>query len=172
MPSTTRNQRPLRCSFRLRRVTSSLTVTKRSYSFCSRVKSFTKSEPLTLSVSLTSWFISSLFSWLSLSSFHRVLPTVLVGRISSGMMTIPTMASCQLMENSATSVVTTVATLLTMLLRVPEITLLTPLMSVFMRVMMSPCFSAAKKAWGMCWRWSYIWFFMSKMIRWLIQALM
>ena len=67
------------------------------------------------------------------------------------------MASCQLMENRATRVVTTVAMLETMLERVPEITELTPEMSVFMRVMMSPCFSVAKKEWGMCWRWSYIW---------------
>ena len=59
---------------------------------------------------------------------------------------MPTSASCQLMLNSAASVVTTVAMLLTMLLSVPEITLLTPLMSVFMRVMMSPCFSVAKNA--------------------------
>ena len=75
------------------------------------------------------------------------------------------------MENSATSVVTTVAILLTMLESVPEMTELTPEMSVFMRVMMSPCFSVAKKEWGMCCRWSYIWFFMSKMMRWEIQAL-
>ena len=85
---------------------------------------------------------------------------------------MPTMASFQLMEKSATSVVTTVAMLLTMLESVPEMTELTPLMSVFMRVMMSPCFSVEKKEWGMCWRWSYIWFFMSKMMRWEIQALM
>ena len=76
------------------------------------------------------------------------------------------------MVNRAIREVTTVATLLTMLDRVPEITELTPEMSVFMRVMMSPCRSEVKKAWGICWRWSYIWFFMSKMMRWEIQALM
>ena len=32
--------------------------------------------------------------------------------------------------------------------------------------------SEVKKAWGMRCRWSYIWFFMSKMMRWEIQALM
>ena len=37
-----------------------------------------------------------------------------------------------------------------------EITELTPEMSVFMRVMMSPCFSVEKKECGMCCRWSYI----------------
>ena len=117
-----------------------------------------------------SWFISSFFSWLSRSSCQRVRPTVRVGKISSGITTMPTRASCQLMENSATSVVTVTATLLTMLLRVPEMTVETPEMSVFIRVMMSPCRSPVKKAWGMCCRWSYIWFFMSKMMRWLIQA--
>ena len=61
--------------------------------------------------------------------------------------------------------------MLTTLASVPEITELTPEMSVFMRVMMSPCFSVVKKEWGMCCRWSYIWFFMSKMMCWLIQAL-
>ena len=45
----------------------------------------------------------------------------------------------------ATRVVTTVAMLLTILERVPLITVLTPLMSVFMRVIMSPCFSVVKK---------------------------
>ncbi len=85
---------------------------------------------------------------------------------------MPTSASRQLIVKSATSVVTTVAMFETMLESVPEITLLTPEMSVFMRVMMSPCFSEVKKACGMCWRWSYIWFFMSKMMRWEIQALM
>ena len=85
---------------------------------------------------------------------------------------MPTSASCQLMVNSAARVVTTVVTLLTMEDRVPEITELTPDMSVFMRVMMSPCFSVVKKAWGICCRCLYIWFFMSKMIRCEIQALM
>ena len=85
---------------------------------------------------------------------------------------MPNSASRQLMVTRAISVVATTAMLLTMLLRVPEITELTPLMSVFMRVMMSPCFSEVKKACGICWRWSYIWFFMSKMIFWEIQALM
>ena len=84
---------------------------------------------------------------------------------------MPTSASCQLMVKRATSVVTTVAMFETMLLSVPEITELTPLMSVFMRVIMSPCFSEVKKAWGMCCRWSYIWFFMSKIMRWEIQEL-
>ena len=65
---------------------------------------------------------------------------------------IPTSASCQLIVNSATSVVTTTTMLLTMLLSVPEITLETPLMSEFMRVMMSPCFSLVKNACGMCCR--------------------
>ena len=41
----------------------------------------------------------------------------------------------------------------TMLESVPEMTVLTPLMSVFMRVMISPCFSEVKKAWGMRCRW-------------------
>ena len=117
-----------------------------------------------------SWFISSFLAWLSVRSFQRVRPTLRVGMMRRGMTRMPTQASCQDMLNRATSVVTTVATLLTMLVRVPEITEDTPLMSLFMRVMMSPCFSEVKKAWGMCCRWSYIWFFMSKMMRRLIQA--
>ena len=68
-------------------------------------------------------------------------------------MITPTIASCQLMVKSATSVVITVATLDTTLESVPEITLLTPLMSVFIRVMMSPCFSVVKKECGMYCRW-------------------
>ena len=98
-------------------------------------------------------------------------PTLREGMIRIGITAMPTRASGVLMAKSAISVVITVAMLLTMLLSVPEITELTPDMSVFMRVMMSPCFSEAKKAWGMCCRWSYIWFFMSKMIRWEIHAL-
>ena len=76
------------------------------------------------------------------------------------------------MENSATRVVITVATLLTTCVRVPLMTELTPLMSVFMRVTMSPCFSVVKNACGMCCRCRYIWFFMSKMMRSEIHELM
>ena len=53
-------------------------------------------------------------------------------------------ASCQLIEKSAIKVVTTVAVLLTILARVPLITVLTPLISVFIRVIISPCFSVVK----------------------------
>ena len=81
------------------------------------------------------------------------------------MTTMPAIASFQLIEKRATSVVITVARFETMLLSVPEMTELTPEMSVFMRVMMSPCFSLVKNECGMCCRWSYIWFFMSKMMR-------
>ena len=128
--------------------------------------------PETDSVSLTSWFISSALAWDSVRSWKRVLPTLRVGRMSSGITTMPTQASCQLIVKRATSVVTTVAMFDTTEASVPEITELTPEMSVFMRVMMSPCFSLVKKECGMCCRWSYIWFFMSKMMRWAIQALM
>ena len=58
---------------------------------------------------------------------------------------IPTIASFQLMVNKATNVVTTVTALLTIEDRVPLITELTPLISVFIRVMISPCFSVVKK---------------------------
>ena len=58
-----------------------------------------------------------------------------------------------------------------MLLSVPEMTVLTPLTSVFMRVMMSPCRSEVKKPWLICWRWAYMAFFISKMMCWLIQEL-
>ena len=60
------------------------------------------------------------------------------------------------MESRATRVVTTVAALLTMLESVPLMTVLTPLMSVFIRVMMSPCFSVVKKEWGIYCRCLYI----------------
>ena len=83
-----------------------------------------------------------------MSSFHLVLPAVFVGSIRRGITTIPTRARGALIENSAISVVMTVAMLLTILERVPDITLLTPLMSVFILVMMSPCFSVVKKEWG------------------------
>ena len=66
-----------------------------------------------------SWFISSFLAWLSLRSFQRVRPTLRVGMMRRGMTRMPTQASCQDMLNRATSVVTTVATLLTMLVRVP-----------------------------------------------------
>ena len=75
------------------------------------------------------------------------------------------------MEKSATNVVTTVATLLTICVSVPEITELTPEISVFMRVTMSPCFSVVKKACGICCRCWYISFFISKMMRIEIQEL-
>ena len=68
MPITTRNHRPLFCSLSASCVTSSFTSTKRSYSFCSRVKSLTSSEPETESVSLMSWFISSFLAWESVRS--------------------------------------------------------------------------------------------------------
>ena len=64
-------------------------------------------------------------------------------------MITPTIASFQLMAKSATSVVIRVAAFETTLESVPEMTLLTPLISVFMRVMMSPCFSVVKKECGM-----------------------
>ena len=145
MPMTTMNHLPLRRSFKAISVASPLTFTNFWYSSSSRVKILTSMEPLTDRVSLMTWFISSVLAWLSLSSNQRVLPALRVGRISRGMMAIPTRASCQLMENSATNVVMTVAVLLTILERVPLITVLTPLISVFIRVMISPCFSVVKK---------------------------
>ena len=51
IPITTRKSWPDLCSLRLRSVTSLLTFTKSSYSFCSRVNIFTSMEPLTESVS-------------------------------------------------------------------------------------------------------------------------
>ena len=72
------------------------------------------------------------------------------------MTAIPTAARGTLMLKSAISVVTTVAMLLTMFESVPLMTELTPLMSVFMRVMMSPCFSLVKKECGMYCRCRYI----------------
>ena len=63
-----------------------------------------------------------------------------------GMTRMPTIASFQFMENRATSVVTTVAILLTMEARVLDITVDTPEISVFILVMISPCFSVVKKA--------------------------
>ena len=86
-------------------------------------------------------------------------------------MQTPTSASFQLMENSAKSVVATVRTLLTMLVSVPLTTLDTPEMSLFMRVMMSPCFSVVKKLCAMYCRCRYISLRMSNMMRWLIHAL-
>ena len=93
--------------------------------------------------------------------FKRDLPALRVGAMSSGSTANPTSASFQLMVNRATSVVTMVAMLLTTFESVPLTTELTPLMSVSMRVMMSPCFSVVKNECGMCCRWSYIWFRMS-----------
>ena len=145
MPMSTPKSRPLVASFKESFVTSSLILTKLSYSFFSRVKSLTSMEPETERVSLMTWFISSFFACRSVNSVYRFRPALLVGRMSRGITTMPTMASCQLMENRATRVVTTVAILLTMEVSVPEMTELTPLMSVFIRVMMSPCFSVVKK---------------------------
>ena len=89
-----------------------------------------------------------------------------------GITTMPITASFQSMESRAITVVTTVAIFDTILVSVPLMTEPTPEISVFMRVMISPCFSVVKKACGMYSRCRYIWFFMSKMIRWLIQELM
>ena len=77
------------------------------------------------------------------------------------MTTMPTMASFQLMVKRATKVVTSVAILLTMDDRVPLMTELTPEISEFILVMMSPCFSVVKKEWGMYSRCLYISFLMS-----------
>ena len=104
-------------------------------------------------------------AWLCVRYFHLVRPAVLVGSTRSGITAMPTSASGALMLKSATRVVMTVATLLTMFESVPLITELTPLMSVFMRVMMSPCFSVVKNECGMYCRCLYIWFRMSKMMR-------
>ena len=105
---------------------------------------FTSIDPLTDRVSSIFWLSSSLFAWLCVRYFQRVRPAVLVGSTSSGMTAMPTRASGGLMLKSATRVVITVATLLTMFESVPLMTELTPLMSVFIRVMMSPCFSVVK----------------------------
>ena len=172
MPMTTRNHEPERLSRSEISVTSSLTFTKFSYSRSSRVNIFMRSEPLTERVSLMTWFISSFLACASCTSLRRTRPAERVGSMSSGSTARPTMASFQLIEKSATSVVATTATLETICVSVPEMTELTPLMSVFMRVTMSPCFSVVKNECGMCCRWSYISFFISKMMRWLIQELM
>ena len=172
MPMTTRNHEPERFSLSEISVTSSLTFTKLSYSCASRVNIFMSSEPETESVSLMTWFISSFLACASCTSLRRTRPAERVGRMSSGSTARPTSASFQLIEKSAMSVVMTVATLETTCVSVPEMTELTPEMSVFMRVTMSPCFSVVKNECGMCCRWSYIWFFMSKMMRWLIHELM
>ena len=117
---------------------------------------FTSIEPLTESVSSIFWLSSSLLAWLCVRYFQRVRPAVLVGSTKSGMTAIPTSARGALMLKSATRVVMTVATLLTMLESVPLMTELTPLISVFMRVMMSPCFSVVKNECGMYCRCLYI----------------
>ena len=57
--------------------------------------------------------------------------------------------------------VTTVAMLDTIFVSVLEMIVLTPLMSVFILVMMSPCFSVVKKECGMLCRCWNIWFFMN-----------
>ena len=74
----------------------------------------------------------------------------------SGIIAIPTIANFQSIENSATNVVITVAILLTMLDKVPLITVLTPLISVFILVIISPCFSVVKNECGICCKWLYI----------------
>ena len=169
---TTLNQAPERVSRMLSLRTSSFTPLNLVYSRSSEVKSFTRREPDTERVSFTIWFISSFFAWVSCRSFRRTLPALREGMIKSGITSTPTMANCQLRVNRATRLVTTVAMALTAFDRVPEMTLETPEMSVFMRVMMSPCFSVVKKEWGMYCRWLYIWFFISKTMREEIQALM
>ena len=95
-----------------------------------------------------------------------------VGAMSRGNTANPTQARIQLMLKRATSVVTMVARFPTTCESVPEMTELTPLMSVSMRVMMSPCFSVVKNECGMRCRWLYISLRMSKMMCCEIQALM
>ena len=102
---------------------------------------------------------------------HRFFTTEKQGDIITRMNTDISGVS-NVISGTLSSVVMTVARFETTEASVPEITDETPEMSVFMRVMMSPCFSEVKKLWGMCWRWSYIWFFMSKMMRLAIHALM
>ena len=56
--------------------------------------------------------------------------------------------------------------LLTIDVSVPDITILTPLMSLFIRVIISPCFSLVKNECDICCKWSYISFRMrSKAVR-------
>ena len=150
IPIATLNNDPERVSRMLRSVTSLFTCSNFSNSFSSRVNILTSSDPLAESVSLITWFISSVFACVCVAYLSRERPAERVGKMSSGRTAMPTIASFQLIVNSATSVVTMVATLLTTFESVPLTTELTPLMSVSMRVMMSPCFSVVKNECGMC----------------------
>ncbi|MPM83640.1 hypothetical protein SDC9_130709 [bioreactor metagenome] len=141
MPIAIVNHFPLLCSLSESRVTSSLTSTKRSYSVFSRVNSFMSSEPDTLSVSVSIWFILSRSPCASASNFQRVCPTLRVGNTNSGITATPTIAIFQFIANSAISVATTVVMLLIDVVSVFEITLPTPLISLSIRVRISPCFS-------------------------------
>ena len=172
MPMATRNSDPERVSFMDRSRTCAFTPLNSAAAFCSRVNIFTSSDPLAESVSLIIWFISSVLACVRVAYFRRDLPAMRVGAMSSGNTASPTHASCQLKLNSATSVVTMVAILPTTRESVPEMTLLTPEMSVSMRVMMSPCFSVVKNECGMRCRCMYISLRMSKMMCCEIHALM
>ena len=111
------------------------------------------------------------FVTILLSAVVGLLPSIITGRIVDEALVGKNMRL--LVQLLVMAFVTlTASQVISVLESVPEMTELTPEMSVFMRVMMSPCFSEVKKACGMCCRWSYIWFFMSKMMRELIHALM
>ena len=122
------------------------TSLKRRRSSFSRVNSLTSSEPETDSVSSMSWFSSSDCFCDALVRLQRFFPTILVGISRKGMMAQPTNASRQSSENMAIAVLTTVRKLLNAEDSVLEMTTDTPEISVFIRVMMSPCRSVVKKA--------------------------
>ena len=111
------------------------------------------------------------FGTILLSAILGLLPSIITGRIvDEALVGKDLRLLVQLLVMAFITL--TGSQVISVLESVPEMTVDTPEMSVFMRVMMLPCFSEVKKACGMCCRWSYIWFFMSKMMRWAIQVLM
>ena len=82
--------------------------------------------------------ISSLQLWASRVSIQRFLPALLVGRANSGTMMMPMVASTQFSRYMITSAAIRVMLLERILVRVLVMTSRTPVMSLVMRVMMSP----------------------------------
>ena len=157
----TRNQRPAMLSLMLRRVISPLIFWYFSYSIFSLVNNFTNICPLTLSVSFRTWLISSFFSCDFSARLQRVFPTLFVGSTNNGTIIIPTVARIQFFWYIATTEVASTAILLKMLVRVLEITLCTPEISLVIRVITSPCLLLVKKRWDIFCKWAYIWLRMS-----------
>ena len=103
-----------------------------------RPKVLVSSTPLTDSVSSTSALRSATVFWVSLLMLRRMLPTRVVSRMNSGTRQSESTVSAGDNSHIATTVVSRMATLLTMLVKVSVTTVCTPATSLERRAWISP----------------------------------